>query len=91
MTEVAQVEMPVFADTPAPSPPGSPPPAPVTVGRVSCPRILDLCRHSKEGRICANPIWSPGAVTFFAFLWAWTIKINEVSFAFMFLVLNWLR
>lgn len=30
-------------------------------------------------------------IHFFSFLWAWTIKINEVSFAFMFSVLNWLR
>jgi len=63
----------------------------ITTGRFSWPRVFDLPQHSKGGRICANPICPPGSATFPGFFWARTIKINEVSFAFMFSVLNQLR
>lgn len=79
MTKVAQAEMLIHQLR-------------VTTGRFSCPHISDLLAQQR-GKEFMQIQFAFLAVLyfFFVFLWAGTIKINEVSFAFMFSVLNWLR
>lgn len=81
MTKVTQVEMLIH----------QPLSTRVTTGRFSSPRILDLLAQQREEEFVQTQFALLALLYFFAFLWAATIKINEVSFAFMFSVLNWLR